>query len=24
MIAADGWEKIADDVLAWAIEHARA
>jgi pimeloyl-ACP methyl ester carboxylesterase len=23
MIAADGWEKIADDVLAWAVGHAR-
>ena len=23
MIAADGWEKIADDVLEWAVEHAR-
>ena len=23
MIAADGWEKIADDVLDWAVEHAR-
>ena len=23
MLAADGWEKIADDVLEWAVEHAR-
>jgi pimeloyl-ACP methyl ester carboxylesterase len=23
MIAADGWERIADDALAWAVEHAR-
>ena len=23
MIAADGWEKIADEVLEWAVEHAR-
>ncbi len=23
MMAADGWEKIADDVLEWAVEHAR-
>ena len=23
MMAADGWEKIADDVLDWAVEHAR-
>ena len=23
MIAAEGWEKIADDVLEWAVEHAR-
>jgi hypothetical protein len=22
MIAGEGWEQIADDVLAWAIEHA--
>jgi hypothetical protein len=22
MIARDGWEKIADDVLEWALEHA--
>jgi hypothetical protein len=23
MMAAEGWEKIADDVLEWAVEHAR-